>query len=52
VFSGYAGQQAAFQVTEAGGRTVVTVGDNSVTLLGVTDLGTGQQVGGDWVFVV
>jgi Ca2+-binding RTX toxin-like protein len=48
----YAGRQADFQVTESGDRTVIAIDDNSVTLLGVTGLGGGQQADGDWIFTV
>jgi Ca2+-binding RTX toxin-like protein len=52
VFRNYAGRQADFQVTENGDRTVISIDDNSVTLLGVTGLGGGQQSGGDLIFIV
>jgi Ca2+-binding RTX toxin-like protein len=55
VFLNYAGRGADFQVTELCDRTVISIDGNSVTLLGVTDLGGGQQDpdhSSDWVFIV
>jgi hypothetical protein len=52
VFLNYAGRDADFQVTELCDRTVISIDDNSVTLLSVTGLGGGQQNGGDLIFTV
>jgi len=55
VFRDYASRQADFLVTEFCDRTVISINDNSVTLLGVTDLGIGQQNPDDssgWMFIV
>ena len=50
VFAGYAGQVA--DVTSADGDTMIAIGGNSVTLLGVAQIGAPVVSGNDLVFTV
>src|SRR5690606_26648676 len=50
VFAGYAGQIA--DVTPADGDTVIAIAGNSVTLLGVAQIGAPVVSGNDLVFAV